>query len=162
MRREELDRLLGGYAAGTLTEEERSALFEAALADQALFDALAKEEPLRDALADPPTRARVLAALNEQPRPAFERMAAWLRKPQAWALAAGVTAAVVIGGVALRSGMFRKAEPERQQIAMVRRAPVPAPEPGPPARLEAPQAHPPITAQKQLAEPRPSGSGQTY
>ena len=40
----DLHKLLGGYAAGTLTPEERRALFDAALADQALFDALADEE----------------------------------------------------------------------------------------------------------------------
>ena len=50
MRPEDIRKLLGGYATGTLTAEERQALFEAALDDQALFDALAKEQPLRDLL----------------------------------------------------------------------------------------------------------------
>ncbi len=34
------EKLLGGYATGTLTGEEREALMQAALHDQALFDAL--------------------------------------------------------------------------------------------------------------------------
>ena len=37
MKREDIEKLLGGYATGTLTGEERQALFEAALTDQALF-----------------------------------------------------------------------------------------------------------------------------
>lgn len=63
MNRAEAERLLGGYATGTLTEAERAELFAAALHHQALFDALADEEALRELLADPAARAQVLAAL---------------------------------------------------------------------------------------------------
>ena len=59
-------KLVGGYATGTLTPEERQALFQAALQDQGLFDALAREEALRDALSDPAARARLLAALDRR------------------------------------------------------------------------------------------------
>ena len=62
MRPEDIRKLLGGYATGTRTAEERQALFEAALDDQELFDALAKEQPLRDLLEDPAARAHLLAA----------------------------------------------------------------------------------------------------
>ena len=41
MSPEEIKKLLGGYATGTLTAEEQQALFAAALEDQELFDALA-------------------------------------------------------------------------------------------------------------------------
>src|ERR1017187_7593148 len=41
MSREEIQKLLGGYATDTLSEAERRALFEAAIEDQELFDALA-------------------------------------------------------------------------------------------------------------------------
>ena len=58
-------KLLGGYGTGTLTAEERAALFAAALEDQALFDALADEQALCELLADPAARARLLAALAE-------------------------------------------------------------------------------------------------
>ncbi len=40
MTQDEIRRLLGGYATNTLTDGERTALFEAALEDQELFDAL--------------------------------------------------------------------------------------------------------------------------
>ena len=71
MKREDIRKLLGGYATGTLTEEERQALFEAALEDQELFDALAKEQPLRDLLEDPAARAQLLAALDDSLLPRF-------------------------------------------------------------------------------------------
>ena len=66
MSREEVQKLLGGYATGTLTAEEQQALFEAALEDQELFDTLAREQGLRDLLRDPPARAELLAALDER------------------------------------------------------------------------------------------------
>ena len=69
MSREDIRKLLGGYATGTLTAEEQQALFEAALDDQELFDALAKEQSLRDLLGDPAARAQLLAALDDGPLP---------------------------------------------------------------------------------------------
>jgi hypothetical protein len=78
MRREDIRKLLGGYATGTLTAEERQALFEAALDDQELFDALAKEQPLRDLLEDPAARAHLLAALDDGPLPGPRRLEQWL------------------------------------------------------------------------------------
>ena len=48
---DDVRKLLGGYATGTLTDEERNLLFSAALEHQELFDALADEEALRELLA---------------------------------------------------------------------------------------------------------------
>ncbi len=92
MKREDLDKLLGAYAAGTLTEAERTALFEAALDDQALFDLLAREQALKDTLDDPQHRSQVLAALNE-PAASWR---GWLRRPWPWAVAAATAASVVL------------------------------------------------------------------
>jgi hypothetical protein len=69
MSRDDIQKLLGGYATGTLTPEEQQALFEAALSDQELFDELACEEALREVLADPAARAQLLAATQEAPAP---------------------------------------------------------------------------------------------
>ena len=47
MNREEIQKLIGGYATGSLTDDERRLLFEAALDDQDLFDALIKRHDTR-------------------------------------------------------------------------------------------------------------------
>ncbi len=65
MKPEDIRKLLGGYATGTLTESERDLLFAAALEDQALFDALADEESLRVLLSDAEVRGHLLAVLDE-------------------------------------------------------------------------------------------------
>jgi hypothetical protein len=94
MSREEVHKLLGGYATGTLTAEEQQALFEAALEDQELFDTLAREQGLRDLLRDPSAKAELLAALDE---PAPRGILAWLRRPMVAGLAmAGVAALAVV------------------------------------------------------------------
>jgi hypothetical protein len=95
MDRQDIQKLLGGYATGTLTPEEQQMLFEAALNDQELFDALAREQSLRDLLNDPAARAQLLAALDEKPLP-------WYR--QFWRPAAIVGAAaacLLIAGIYL-------------------------------------------------------------
>ena len=78
MSPEDIKKLLGGYATGTLTEAEQQALFAAALEDQELFDALANEQPLRDLLTDPAARATLLSSLGYPGEPAgrFLAMAA--------------------------------------------------------------------------------------
>ena len=65
MPEKDLEKLLGGYATGTLTEEERKALFEAALHDQGLFNALADEQALKELLDDPVSRRRLLDMLEK-------------------------------------------------------------------------------------------------
>jgi len=59
---EDIERLIGGYATGTLSEEERRKLFEAALDDQDLFDALQGEHALKQLLDDPVSREMVRRA----------------------------------------------------------------------------------------------------
>jgi hypothetical protein len=91
MKREELERLLGGYAFGTLTSAERSELLRASLTDQSLFDALADEESLRDLLSDPATRRELLAALSPaEPERAHAFGWGWLRWASVGLAAAGV------------------------------------------------------------------------
>lgn len=87
----EMERLLGGYATNTLTEEERLALFNAALEDQELFNALQDEEALRDLLSDPESRREVERALR-QPDPVAAKPG-WFRRPWIWGLAGSFAAA---------------------------------------------------------------------
>jgi hypothetical protein len=75
MNRQEIEKLIGGYATGTLTPNEEQALFDAALEDQQLFDALMGEQPVRDLLRDPVARGRLLAALSARPAPWYRRFA---------------------------------------------------------------------------------------
>ncbi len=129
MNREDIRKLLGGYATGTLTPEEQQALFEAALDDQDLFDALAREQPLRDLLRDPASRARLLAALDARPVRWYERFAGW--KP---ALTAAGLAAVAVGlVVVVWPGRQTAHRVELAQLKppppLVEPAPVPTPAP---------------------------------
>jgi hypothetical protein len=141
--RPDLEKLLGGYAAGTLTPEERRALFDAAFADQDLFDALADEEALREVLADPACRERVRLALAEPPRTIF-----WWRRPAVWALAATAAAAVVLTVAVVRT----KPTPVPQQIAMAKKPALPE------FAASAPQQQQPATgiSPRSVTEARPA------
>ena len=72
MNKDEIRKLIGGYASGTLTAAEQQQLFEAALDDQDLFDELQKEQPLKELLSDPASREQ-LRRRAAQFQPAFER-----------------------------------------------------------------------------------------
>jgi hypothetical protein len=145
MTRDEARKLVGGYATGSLTEAERSALFEAALEDQELFDELAGEQVLKEVLDEPEARQRLLNALEPPPH-----RAAWWIRPWPWA-AAAATLAVAIGIVVYDRTPPRQGPP--QQIAQVA---VNAPEPAPPAPAPAPVPKlPPPPALRKVSPPAP-------
>jgi hypothetical protein len=124
MSREEVRKLIGGYATGSLTDAERKLLFDAALEDQELFEELAREQELKEMLEEPGAKQRLIAALEEPNRPAR----AWWARPWIWAAAATVAAGVVVTTVVRRS-------PERPtELAAVletkpQSAPAPLPQP---------------------------------
>ena len=94
MPEHELEKLLGGFAADTLTPEERDALFSAALQDQRLFNALADEQALKELLTDPAVRGRLLQALDRQ---RTQRSTSWLDRftsPAGLAWAGGIAVGV--------------------------------------------------------------------
>ena len=133
MNREEIQKLLGGYATGTLTAEEQQALFAAALEDQELFDALAREQSLRDLLRDPAARAHLLAALDAPiPAPWFRR---WWRPLSAAAVAVMMASVMIVA--------VRRHPPAAPEVTVarleppVRALPVPAPAEPRPLRAEA-------------------------
>ena len=132
MTQDEIRRLLGGYATNSLSEGERTALFEAALDDQELFDALQNENALREALADPVTRAQVQAALQPaEPRRSFPWARAWLIG--GLATAAAITIAIMIWPRQReRPDVARQAVRAPQQMAQNRVTP----------KLEAPKLEP--------------------
>ena len=114
----EVEKLIGGYATGTLTEAEQQALFSEALGNQALFDALADEEALRELLSDPVARRQLLATLTpEQKQPSvFARFSAWFFRPWTMTLAAGAAAA----GLALLIVPRLTESPKVEHVAMSR------------------------------------------
>ncbi len=98
----DLEKLLGGYATGTLTDAERKALLEAALEDQALFNALSDEQAVKELLDDPASRRRVLEALEKASAPSTAGAAgwrapilAWLKRPANLGLAGSLATAVI-------------------------------------------------------------------
>jgi hypothetical protein len=134
---DDIRKLVGGYATGTLTDAERKLLFEAALDDQELFDELSREQALKDLLDEPGARERLIGALD-QPKP--KRFIWW-----PWAVAATATAGVLVAITLMRP-------PAKQEIAAVTPAPEQAvqaeraqPEPAPPP--------PPSPAKRKAAKP---------
>ena len=85
------EKLLGGYATGILTGEEKTTLYSAALKNQELFDALADEEALRELLADPSARQHLLKLLGDS---AAEKPIPFWRRPALLGLAASLFAMV--------------------------------------------------------------------
>ena len=106
--KEEIERLLGGYATDTLTEEERRRLYEAALDDQEVFDALMDEQPVRELLGDADVRRELLAVLAQQPAAArVHHIMRWFGRPSGLAAAAGLaTVAIAAVLLAIRVGIL--------------------------------------------------------
>ena len=149
MTRDEVLKLLGGYATGTLTDEERQALMEAALEDQELFNALADEEALRQMLSDAAYRRELVEEL--EPRGRFGWLAGWWRRPAPVA-AAACAAALVVAVVIVREVGPQRAEPV--EIAMTK-APEQArqEEAAPAGRRAAPSAAEPVEAETEEEPP---------
>jgi len=156
MNRDTIQKLLGGYATGTLTPEEQQALFAAALDDQELFDALAREQSLRDLLRDPAAKARVLMALDTA-APRWYRRRWWLPAAAAVAMAGvGLMAVVVMRRQAHAPAAVIVAEVKRAEVKDA--SPVPAP-PLPDSRASGSLAKP--VKPRALAQPQPKPAGVT-
>jgi hypothetical protein len=143
-----LEKLLGGFAADTLTEEERTVLYAAALQDQQLFNALADEQALKELLADPVVRRRLLRALSQSDASGAGNSPSWLdrfRRPAGLAWAGGLAAAAfaVVLGTKVYQDSLRHAAPS---VATEETGPSLLPAPAPPA------SQPPSPP---VAEPQP-------
>lgn len=129
MAEPDLEKLLGGFSADTLTDEERQQLYAAALHNQQLFNALADEQALRELLADPVVRRRLLHTLAQDRSPGGGR--AWLdrfTRPVGLAWAGGVAVgvfAVVLGFKVYQDSLRQAAETtasEEERNAPLKRA----------------------------------------
>lgn len=138
MSEHDLEKLLGGFAADTLTPEEKQTLYTAALQDQQLFNALADEQALKELLADPDVRRRLLASLEQKSASGADGSLSWLdwfRSPAGLAFAGGLAAAAlaVVLGVRIYQDSLRQAQPVATEEAK------PASQPATPQTIE-PQA----------------------
>ena len=124
----ELEQLLGGFAADTLTADERQRLYQVALRDQQLFNALADEQALKELLADPDVRRRLLQALQQTGQSAIGGKLpwwAWLRKPAGLAWAGGLAAALF--AIAFGTRIYQESLDRAAQSVMTEEAKPAAP-----------------------------------
>lgn len=139
MSEHDLEKLLGGFAADTLTPEEKQTLYTAALQDQQLFNALADEQAFKELLADPDVRRRLLASLEQKSASGVGGSLSWLdwfRRPAGLAFAGGLAAAalaVVLGVRIYQDSLRQAAQPVATEEAK------PASQPAMPQAIE-PQA----------------------
>jgi len=150
MAEHDFTKLLGGFAADTLTPEEREMLFRAALQDQQLFNALADEQALKELLTDPAVRRRLLQSLSRQGGAgSSQSWVDWFARPAglAWAggLAAGVFA-VILGLKVYQDGLHQAAGPAATE------------EERPTTQSAPPQAAPPVQAPLKATESKASTS----
>ena len=148
MSEHELEKLLGGFAADTLTTEEKQSLYSAALQDQQLFNALADEQALKELLSDPDVRRRLLASLKQKSTSGAGGSLSWLdwfRRPAGLAFAGGLTAtalAVVLGVRIYQDSLEQTAQSVATEDAKSASPPAPMPPAPQPAKTQAvePQA----------------------
>lgn len=143
MPEHDLEKLLGGFAADTLTPEEKQALYATALQDQQLFNALADEQTLKELLSDPDVRRRLLASLEQKSASGAGDSLSWLdwfRRPAGLAFAGGLSAAAlaVVLGVRIYQDSLKQAA---QSVATEE------------AKPAAPQAVAPQTKEKETLAP---------
>jgi hypothetical protein len=147
----DLDKLLGGFAADTLTPEERQRLFTAALRDQQLFNALADEQALKELLTDPAVRRRLLQALEQSNAAAAGDSSSWLkwlRRPagMAWASGLATAALAVVLGTKIYQDSLRKQDSLREADQS---APIEASKPAPRSAPASPPSQPSVTEREQ-------------
>lgn len=140
MAEHDLEKLLGGFAADTLTPEEKQQLYQAALQDQHLFDALADEQALKELLTDPAVRHRLLQALKKTNPVTLAETTSWLdwfRRPANLALAGGLATAVfaVILGTKIYQDSSKQAA---SSVATEETKPAASPAPATSAAVPAP------------------------
>lgn len=150
MTRDDIHKLIAGYATGTLSEAERQALFAAALDDQELFDQLAREQELKELLDEPGIRQRLITSLEPPPRASgFD---AW-RGRWSWMAAAATVAAIVLGVY-----LSQPSEPKRLAVNLPPPPPIsPAPfVPAPPENAPAPPLPAPSAVERSRRSAAPA------
>lgn len=148
MNPEDVRKLIGGYATGSLSEAARKLLFDAALDDQELFDELAGEQVLKEILEEPGARQRLLSALGTLGAEQKSVQAPWWSRPWPWMGAAVTVAVAIIIVVAQRTPLPQPT----QEIAQVLKSAEPVAAPPPPSPPPAATSK----ALRKVAPPAPS------
>jgi hypothetical protein len=151
----DLEKLLGGFAADTLTPEEKQALYSAALQDQQLFNTLADEQALKELLGDPDARRRLLASLEQKSASGAGGSLSWLdwfRRPSSLAFAGGLAAAAlaVVLGIRIYQDSLKQAA-QSVTIEESRPAAPSAPAPSTPQPVPPQVAEPQAKAKEHIA-----------
>ncbi len=113
MTREDIQRLMSGYATGSLSAAERKLLFDAALDDQDLFDQLAHEHSLKEIIDEPGVRDRLIAKLTPAASAAETVRGGW-KRPLGWGLAASF-----VVGMSLLAVFVTKSSLQMRQVAQL-------------------------------------------
>jgi len=151
MKFEDPEKLLGGYATDALTEAERKALFEAALANQDLFNALADEQALKELLSDARCRRQLLSLLEPKQEPVWRRFAVWLGRPTSWAVAGSLATVLLITGLLVE--MNRRTKSSSMALLKVEAPAETAQKPAPAAPVQAAPREEKQVARKRTAAP---------
>ena len=114
MSDDDLEKLLGGFAADTLTPEEKQRLYNTALHDQQLFNLFADEQALKELLTDPVVREKLLQSLRETTSTTDKGNGSWFGwfiRPAGLAWAGGLAAALsaVVLGINIYQDSLREA-----------------------------------------------------
>ncbi len=156
---DDLEKLLGGFAADTLMPEEKRRLYNTALHDQQLFNLFADEQALKELLTDPVVREKLLRSLRETTSTTDGGNVSWFgwfRRPAGLAWAGGLTAALfalVLGTniyqESLReTGRFVASEEDQPATR-----PTPPPSAAPPASFPLNESRSETQASKKQATP---------
>jgi hypothetical protein len=111
--------LIGRYATGSLSEEEKSRLFAAALDDQELFDELTAESQIKELISEPGVHDRLRVALTPQKDPQKKPVTGWI-----WGVAATAALSVVMI-------VFFARQPKHETVAVLKDAAIGTPAPAP-------------------------------
>jgi hypothetical protein len=124
----DLEKLLGGFAADTLTPEEKQRLYRVALQDQQLFNTIADEQALKELLTDPAVRRRLVQSLqvtSSQTAGGSPSWFEWFHRPTGLTWAGGLAAAVF--AVVLSTRVYQDTMKEADRFAATEEAKSAAP-----------------------------------
>ena len=151
---DDIEKLLGGFAADTLTPEEKRRLYNTVLHDQQLFNLFADEQALKELLTDPVVREKLLRSLRETASAADEGNVSWFdwfRRPAGLAWAGGLTAALF--ALVLGTNIYQESLRETGRF-VASEEDQPATRPTPPSSAAPPISSPPHESRSESLSPQ--------